>query len=311
MITQEQREARKDGIFASDVGRIMLGGGVLVALEKMGKRERDDFEDDMEINIGWKSEPLVLSAYEQRIGVRVQRDIPTERHSVHGWLGCHRDASWSRNVEAKTVGMYNRHLWGDGGDEVPDYVLWQVQAQMAVSGHTVTDIPVCFVSNLALKHIVLDQPPPITIYQVPKDYVLEDYLIYKSKEVWDCIQEGITPPPRNSSDVLLIYPKAILPAVQADEAIYELWKQLLVAEEERKEAEKKEAELKFKIQSFMTAAEALILTNNSKPLVTWKNDRDTETLDKKLVEKRYPEVYKECLVPKLGARKFLIKRPKQ
>src|SRR5260370_23083979 len=254
MITQEQRELRKDGLFSSDVARIMTGHGVSVALEKLGTLEVKDFSDVMEINIGWKAEPLILDAYEQLVGVKIRRNLDTEFHSELKWLGCHRDGDRPNiNIEGKTVGSYNRHQWGDGGDEVPDYVLWQVLEQMAVSGQMVTDIPVCFVGAKTLKYLFLEQSPPITIFQVKKDFELEDFLIKKSQNVWNCIQQGITPAPENLNDIKLLYSKATDPAVEATEEMFAFWKELLEVKATLKTASTREDELKFKIQSFMEA----------------------------------------------------------
>lgn len=310
MITEEQRLRRKQGLFSSDVARIMLGQEVQVALEKMGQLEETDLSEVMEINIGSKAEALILDAYERQTGFTLQRNLDTLLHPSYPWLGCHRDAIHEGvNVEAKTVGYYNRDNWGDGGDEVPDYVLWQVQQQMACSGHTVTKIPVCFISNLSLKYLFLEQAPPITIFEVKKDYELEAYLIQKAGDVWGCVQSGITPIPRTLDDVKLLYPKAIEPAVEADDDIELAWKRLLEIRQYLKQAEQTEEELKVLLQSYMSTAS--VLQKGGVTLATWKNARDSERFDEKRFADEHPDLYKQYMVSRMGARRFLVKAPKE
>lgn len=290
----------------------MLGEDVRVALEKLGVVEEENFDDVMEINIGSEAEPFVLDAYENHLGLTgtLQRNLDTLLHPEYTWLGCHRDA-WHPgvNVEAKTVGPYNRDQWGDGGDEVPDYVLWQVQQQMAVSGDLVTDIPVCFINGHTLKYLFLRQPPPITIFQVRKDFELVDYLLRKSEHVWECIQQGITPAPRTVQAVNLIYPKAIEPSIEADDNIVQAWRDLLDIKEIKKETDKREAELKHTIQLYMGSA--AVLEKGGVTLATWKNDGDGEKFDEKRFADENPELYRKYIVPRQGSRKFLPKAPKK
>src|SRR5678815_1848728 len=122
MITDKQREERKNGIFSSDVPRIMAGEGVRVALEKMGELEPANFDDVVEVELGSIIEPRILDAYESLHGKLTVRSPDTMRHQQHPWLGAHMDAlTPAKVIEAKSVGWYKRNEWGEPGtDEVPD-----------------------------------------------------------------------------------------------------------------------------------------------------------------------------------------------
>lgn len=310
MITEEQKEKRRSGLFASDVARIMTGHGVEVALQKLGKIPEDDLSDVLEVAIGFKAEPLILTAYEKKTNLAVQRNLDTIIHPQLPWLGCHLDAlviNPHQNVEAKAIGTYNRPEWGEGGDEVPPYVMWQVQTQMACTGAEVTDIPVCFVSNVALKNLFLDQPPPINIFRVRKDYDLEAYLIEKATEVRTCIEQGITPKPLSLNDVKLIYPKALIPEIEATDEIAEKVRDLILIKAAKKKAEDVEKFLALEIQAFMGPA-SQILKKDGRVLATWTNNKDGEWFDKNKFANDYQELYSQYTEDKLGPRVF---RPKK
>lgn len=311
MITEEQRLARRSGLFASDVGRGMTGHWVQVALEKLGLQDETDLDDVMEVAIGSKAEKYILDAYESETGATLIRDLDTLIHPDHSWLGCHRDAidlKAEENIEAKCIGQYNRKQWGDGGDEVPPYVLWQAQTQMACSGHKITKIPVCFVTTTALGLLFLEKSPPITIFEVPKDYELEAHLIDTAKKVWDGILRGETPPPTNLEDVHMLYKKAALTSLEADGSILEAWQALNITKGIIKAKEEEKDNLEFFIKGAMK--DAAILALNGVELATWTNNTDGERLDQKKLAKNFPEAYRSCLKNTLGARVFRMKKPK-
>lgn len=316
MITKVEKERRKSGLFSSDIGRIMTGRGVEVALEKLGyldnaeEEETEDWDEKQEWKIGKKAEPLILDAYDEMMGVKVERDIGTIMHPTINWMGCHQDARWTRNVEAKTVRKEMRHNWGEGGDQVNPYVLWQTVCQMAVSNTGITDIPVCFLHITNVRFLLAEEKPIINLYQIPRDQVLERYMIKKVTSVWEYIQQGVTPPPESLSDIKLIYTKADDPAIEATPDILKFWQELVDVKAILKAKKEKADELEFEIKAFMKNADALILTAANKPLATWKNDNDGFKFNKSRLEEEKPEIFKEYLEPKPGSRRFLIKAPK-
>src|SRR5216684_6877417 len=108
-ITEKQRAERQNGIFSSDVPRIMSGEGVRVALEKMGQVEREDISEIPEVQLGNLIEPRILDAYEAKHGGLLKRSPDTMYHEQHKWLGAHLDGFTSQEiVEVKSVGWYNR-----------------------------------------------------------------------------------------------------------------------------------------------------------------------------------------------------------
>jgi len=316
-ITPEEREARKSGLGSSDIARIMCGHSVDVALEKLAS-EDDDYEsvnldDAWEIRIGKIAEPLILSAYEKRMGCELEKSPPRVTHPEYPYIFCHLDSRWPgvRTVEAKTCGHYRIGEFGDAGtDQVPDYELWQAHVFNACENTNETDIAVCFVTMEATRALILRERPPIHIYKVQRDFELEAMLIRKATMVWEYIQAGCTPPPENLEDVKRLYRRGVVTkTAQATEELYDHYLNLIDVNDKISDLEKKKRDEQMILQSFMKDAGEL--RYGDRLLATWKNDRDGEKLDMETLMNDYEEVYKDCLVPKRGARKFLPKKPKE
>jgi predicted phage-related endonuclease len=313
-ITDEQRELRKKGIFASDAARIMEGDGVSVALEKMGLKEPQNFDDNMEVEIGNLVEPSILDAYEaERKPVLLERSPSTLIHPQFPWFGAHLDAishdDVELDVECKSVGEYNRSKWGDGGDEVPDRVLSQVQAQLSVSGLKRADIPVMFVNAEALKHILTGRLPPIKIFTVNADEELQAYIINKSQKIYDCIQTQTLPEAESLLDVRLLYGKSTGEVIEADDEVFKIYEALLSTREELRRIEERKELQELEIKAFMKTASEL--RYGKQRLATWKNDADGSKLDAKALIEKHPKLAARFMKTKPGARKLLLKKPKE
>lgn len=307
MITAEQKAIRNNGIFSSDIPRIMAGDGITVALEKMGKIEREDIGDRVEIKIGNISEPLIMDAYERETGELIlERSPDTIFHPEHNWLGAHLDGmSTDLNIEVKTVGWYMRSDWGEGGDEVPDRVLWQVQHQMLVANLAITHVPVCFIDEDSIRDMFVGNLPKISIFTVKRDDDLTDYLIQAAREVWDAVQTGVLPEPKKVSDIPLVYPRDTGEVVTADDALFEQYQNLMVARESEKTAETAEEQCKDALKFAMKGASAIEYRHQV--LATWKASKDGEQFNEKAFAAAHPELYQQFLIPKPGSRRFLPK----
>lgn len=310
MITEEQRQARKSGIFSSDVPRIMNGGGVRLCLEKMGVIDEEEY-DSREMRIGTKCENLILDAYEHVQGVQLQQRSPdTLRHFEKTWLGAHLDAIENPkvNVEAKSVGFWMRKEWGEGGDECPSRVIWQTQEQMVVTGAKVTHVPVCFINEDSLKSLFLEEIPPIVIYTIPADDYLQEKLVDSAQRLWNCIVNKTMPDPEVPSDVDLLYRKDNGGAIEATEEIFNVYLELEKAREAKSTAEEIEKALKLTLKNYML--DSAVLQYENRVLNTWKKSKDGVSFDKAAFELAHPDLYRQFLKPKEGSRPFLTKELK-
>lgn len=307
MITDKQRQERSSGIFSSDVGRIMTGEGVQVTLEKMGKAEAMDLDSDPSIQLGKLLEHAVLDAYESAGNKISARSPDTLRHKEHTWLGCHLDAlNGKAVVEAKTWSAFQRDLWGDpGSDELPDYIMWQTQTQMAITGLKQVDVPTCFINEKALVQLLTQKTLPIEIFIVKRSEELIDYLISEAKKVWDCVQKEELPKPVSIGDARLLYKKDDGSVIEATPEIYELCTQLKTVRSSLKNSGSSETELEEKLQAYM--GEAAELRFGGKTIVTWKKAKDSDVFMKETFAEEHPDLYRQYLVTSRGSRRFLIK----
>lgn len=317
-ITSEQREKRKEGIFASDVARIMTGQSVRLVLEKIGELDPEITDDSLslEMEVGNVIEDRILDAYAlQRPDATLIRDSNELEyfHEQYQWFGCHPDARavfpyQRRGVEAKAIGDYHRKEWGDGGDEVPAKILWQALGQMAVTGDPVTEIPVCFLNTAALKMLLTGKLPPIVIFQVQADQELQDYIIQRSQEIWTCIQTKELPAAETILDVELVYRRDTGAVIEATDEVFETYRELMKARALKKTASEMEDSAALLIKSYMQDASEL--RYKGERLATWKKDRDSEQLDGPAIKERFPRAVKRFMKTRFGARKFLPKEIK-
>lgn len=318
-LTEKEKEARKNRLFATDVARIMTGNGFRVALEKMGEipDSGDELDEVEEIQLGNLLEPKILDAYEAERGPQqLIRRPSTMIHPEQDWLGCHLDAisieqsGLVMDVECKAVGWYNRKYWGDGGDEIPNRVLWQVISQMAAArfeGKKIHSarIPVCFLDSAAFTAYILGKQLPITIFAVTADSELEEMIFTYCREVWENINAGRLPLPQTHEDVKLLYQRDKGEAIDCpDEILWELGRLTKVREAIKKlQSEKDRCE--FIIKEYMK--EAAFLRRDNYTVATWKNDADSFRFDTELFAKENPDDYLIYMKPKTGDRKFLPK----
>lgn len=313
MITPEERLERKGGLYSSDIARIMCGYSVSVALDKLGVADYSEELDDLaEIRIGKQVEPFILDAYDKQFGCKVERSLTQIMHPEIPWMGVHLDARRpGRNVEAKSAGVYNIHLWGKpGSDDVPPYVLWQAHVGMACTNAMVADIAVCFITLEATRNIILGEPPPIFMYHVERDYVLEAAMIKKATMVRECIERGETPPPENSAEVKLIYARAAAKSIDADAPTIAAHRKLLALNADMKALGEDVERQKFIIQTYMKEA-AELRDPNGALLVTWKNDADGLWFNRDKFEEEQQAMFNRYLEPKSGSRRFLPKEVKK
>lgn len=138
MLTQDEIERRRRFITATDVpklfGRSPWGSAADVFWDKVGTRR---FTGNAATEAGTLLEPSVIAWAHQQLGGVVSGDWRVHENGINA---CSLDAMTidGEPVEAKTTGIVGPgtpHQWGDEGtDEIPEYYLLQVHAQLAVTG---------------------------------------------------------------------------------------------------------------------------------------------------------------------------------
>ncbi len=145
MLTPDEIERRRQFITATDVAKLFgkspWGSAADVYWDKVGSRA---FTGNAATEAGTLLEPSVVQWAHQQLGGVVAGDWRVHENGINA---CSLDAMTvaGEPVEAKTsgiVGPGTPHQWGDEGtDQIPDYYLLQVHAQLMVTGEKRAWVP--------------------------------------------------------------------------------------------------------------------------------------------------------------------------
>lgn len=136
---------------------------------------------------------------------------------------------------------------------------------------------------------------------------LEQALIDKYKEFWQCVQNEIAPDPLTAEEVISLYGSAsenesVFMTSEIDEALENL--QQLKMQKKTTESLIKTNEDKIKV--YMGKNDTLVGFDNDVK-VTWKTTKPIKSFDSKRLQLEHPEIYSKFLNEKPGHRRFLIK----
>lgn len=288
---------RKQGITATEAASIMYpskwGSPLSIYTDKLGltDKSQDDSEGFMEW--GHRIEDLLVSKFmEQHTDFK---DCTQGRLYQRDWAKCSLDAqAFDADgepciIECKT-GQHE-----DKWDPIPERYYAQVQWQMYVTG-----IRKAYFSVLIQGHIWFERE-----VEYCPEYVSK--LLNKCFYVWDCVQRREAPATLGDfeSDATAI--AAIAGDTGHSGKPLEVDTDLVGKYIALKEAyEKAEQEFKdFKNSIGLEMVDHSKAVCDGKTFATWVERKGAVSVDKKLLEAKYPDIYKECL--KQGAPTRYIK----
>lgn len=300
---------RKGGIGSSDAGAAVGLNPYQSQLElwmiKTGRDGNlpkvDPNDETSPMYWGTLLEPIVAAHYTRRTGNKVRKINAVLQHPDpdKAWMLANIDrevigADDVQILECKTTGEFGARLWIDGP---PDYVVCQVQHQLAVTGKSAADVCVLICGQ------------EIRVYRIERDDALIARLIELERQFW-CYVETDTPPPADGSDsadtaLRCLYPddRGQTLDLKRERDMSAAFADLVAVREEIAHRQIVEAQLKQKIQQRMGDASRALFETGS---VSWKKSKDSLGLDlPKLLQvqcdiyQRYP-----LLVP--GSRRFII-----
>lgn len=264
-------ERRKQGIGGSDVAAV-LGVSKWKTPYQLWLDKTSDTVTEKEselLHFGQVLEQVIADEYARRNNVKVLRRNQMYRHADHPELIANIDryVVGGRILECKTCNAFASSKFGEGGDEVPDEYLLQVQHYMHVTGYHTADLAVLIGGNEYRQ------------FSLTYDADLAHYAADKCVEFWNDYVVPQVPPPATANDDLASYYDAKSGAtITATEEIAGL-----LAEYKRIKAVEKEA--KADLDSIATqiklfAAENEIIQDVSgRTIATWKKGKDRATVD--------------------------------
>jgi putative phage-type endonuclease len=246
-------------------------------------------------------EPIVAAHYTKRSGNRVRKINAVLQHPDpdKAWMLANIDrevvgTSDVQILECKTAGEFGSRLWKDG---VPDYIVCQVQHQLAVTSKASADVAVLICGQ------------ELRIYRIDRDEALIARLIELERQFWQFVEID-TPPPADGSEsaataLQCLYPQDIGNTLDLshDRDMSAAFADLVSVRAEIAAREKSEAELKQRIQQRMgDASRALFETGD----VSWKRSKDGSGFDVAKLLQDQPYLLQRYPITKPGSRRFLI-----
>ena len=300
---------RKGGIGSSDAGAAVGLNPYQSPLElwlvKTGRDgglpKVDPNDETNPMYWGTLLEPIVAAHYTKRSGNRVRRINAVLQHPDQdkAWMLANIDreivgAADVQILECKTAGEFGARLWRDG---VPDYVVCQVQHQLAVTGKAAADVCVLICGQ------------EIRIYRIERDDVLINRLIELERQFWRYVEMDV-PPPADGSDSADVALRCLYPHdaghtldLTQDRDLSATFADLVSVREEIAHREQVEAQLMQKIQQRMAGASRAVFETGA---VSWKRSKDSLGVDMEKLLQALPDLLQRYPLTKPGSRRFLI-----
>jgi putative phage-type endonuclease len=299
-------EVRKNGIGGSDAAAAAGLSPYQSALElwlvKTGRDAdlRQPDADDTTEPVYWGTllEPIVAASYTKQTGNRVRRVNAVLQHPTIPWMLANIDREivgvpGVQILECKTAGEFGARLWREG---VPEYVVCQVQHQLAVTGKQAADVAVLLCGQ------------KLEVHRIERDDEVIARLIELEAAFWRYVETD-TPPPADGSEsadraLRCLYPGAGGTVDFSDDRrLSSAFADLVAVRADITVREQVEASLKQTIQQAMGEADRAMFETGS---VSFKRSRDSSGIDLKRLLADHPDLSSQYALTKPGSRRFLV-----
>jgi putative phage-type endonuclease len=306
MPREDWLEVRKSGIGGSDaaaaVGLSPYQSQLELWLTKTGRDAnlpKPDSDDTSEpVYWGQLLEPIVAASYTKQTGNKVRRVNAVLQHSTIPWMLANIDREVVgmpdvQILECKTAGEFGARLWREG---VPEYVVCQVQHQLAVTGKQAADVAVLLCGQ------------KLEVHRIQRDDALIARLIELEAAFWRYVETD-TPPPADGSESADRALRCLYPGTGGtvdfsdDRHLSSVFADLVAVRADIESREKVEARLKQTIQAAMGEADRAMFETGS---VSFKRSRDGSGIDLKRLLVDHPEFSAQYALTKPGSRRFLV-----
>ena len=264
-------ERRKSGIGGSDVAAVLGVSKWKTPYQLWLDKTSDTVEEKQSelLHFGTVLEQVIADEYARRNNAKVLRRNQLFRHADHPELIANIDryVVGGKILECKTCSAYASDKFGDGGDEVPDEYLLQVQHYMHVTGYHTADLAVLIGGNEYRQ------------FSLKYDAELANYAAGRCVAFWNTYVVPQVPPPATAGDDLVSYYNAQAGAtITATEEIA-----TLVDEYKRLKGVEKDAKADLDaiatIIKLFAGENEIIKDVSGKTIATWKKGKDRATVD--------------------------------
>lgn len=306
MLDAKQREARRRGVGGSDAG-VVLGYSKwgktpyeLWCEKTKGKDGSADARPDQNASRkqwGNRLEATVLDAFVEESGIAIEkRDVQLVHPRMPFILGSLDGlAADGCPVEAKTTDFRNRDDWGDGGDEIPDYYMPQVQHYLSLY----PEAPGSYVA-------VLIGGNDFRRFFVPRDSEFIEDMLLAEKHFWEYhVVGGIAPEPTSLAGMNHRFRMDDGTSMEVDSQMAMRIADIKDVRGKIDDLEAQEERMKLDIMLEMKEAQALTYTGRT--ILTWKTRAGTKRFDAKRFSRHHPALYEQFAHQGEPIRTFLVK----
>ncbi len=273
-------------------------------LEKTHRKPAMDLSEKEAVIWGTVLEPVLAKVYAARTGRRVRRVNAVLQHPDYPFMLANLDREVVGKadcgiLEIKTAGYHSAPQWEDG---IPVAYQCQVLHQLAVTGHAWADVA------------VLIGGQDFRIYRIERDDDKIADLIEREATFWRCVTQDQQPEPDGSDDagkaLLSLFPSDNGQTLDLSESpeYNQLFTELLDLREQKELTERKESEIKQRIQVALGTCTAALFQQGK---VTWRKAKDRLVADVDKISQEHPELIQHYCKPVPGTRRFTIQTTSQ
>lgn len=300
-LTTEQLAQRLDYITGTDASVIcgVSPWGNIIDLWRYKTRlaQAPDISDNPSIRAGNYLEPAVAQWFSDETGKGLTKSPELIVHKNISWMAGNVDRLVEGEdaiLEIKTSSFDKG--WGEYGENIiPDYYLCQVAHYLAV-----TDRNIAYIA-------VLIGGKDFRWYTHERNQKLEDKLIQKEKEFWDCVQNQVAPTPRSAKEMIALYGSdASNETIVANGEIERQLDELRELKAVIKDYQDKQQKLEDSIKVYMGQRDTLVSTSG-KIAATWKKTKGRTSFDADALKQQNKELYERYLKEGQSYRTFRVK----
>lgn len=260
-----------------------------VYLNKTTETKGQEITEPM--RFGTLLQPIILGEFARRMKVELSDEF-FYRHLIHEWFGGTPDAlikGRKEGVDAKNIGFKSSEWGEEGTDQVPPYVFFQAHHFLTLFDYKRWYIAVLFGANRYETFVVNRNEEMSSI-------ILELGSVFWNDHVLPKVPPAIDGSKASRKLLTSLFPDDDGKYREAEESeigLIELYKQA----KEKEESAKEELDyLRNRLMESIGDKKGIKYGDGGKAIVINKKGR--ETIDKKLLSEKYPEVAEECT--KLG-----------
>ena len=302
-------KVRKQGIGGSDAASAMginpYQSALALWMDKTGRTPNGQTERILgqraPMYWGTVLEPIIAEQYSKLTGRKVRRVNAVLQHPDEDkpWMLANLDfaivgSEETHILECKTAGEFGAKHWREG---VPDYVLCQVQHQLAVTGKQAADVCVLICGQ------------ELQIHRIERDDELIEAIIRLERRFWQQVLDD-TPPDPDGSDsaaqaLQQLYPRDNGSTLywQDDLTRNDEFTRLVETRSKLEALNHYEAQLKQALQMQLGEATRAELKEGH---ITWRRSKDSVSLNTSRLLEKQPELLKQYPQTRKGSRRFLI-----